>query len=181
MKFDVELSVGSGATSLEVETGPSPLSEVRAGRLDFTLGGESGSADWSEISARVYSILLGGKSYEVRAFRSDPDGRGGNAHFVIATGGLEFAVNILDRRTRRQKPTMIEGGAPQEIRAPMPGRIVKVLASEGLQVEAGDGLVVIEAMKMQNEIRAPRPGRVEKILVEEGNGVEAGASLLLLI
>ena len=181
MKFDVELSPDSGDHHLEVETGKSPLSEVRAGRLDFITGGKSASADWSEISAGVYSILLGGESFEVRVFRSDPDGRGENGHFVIATRGSEIDVKIRDRRARRQKSAISASGAPQEIRAPMPGRVVKVLAREGEPVEAGDGLLVIEAMKMQNEIRAPRPGRVEKVLVREGDGVEAGASLLLLV
>ena len=70
---------------------------------------------------------------------------------------------------------------PQDILAPMPGRIVKILVRENQEIEAGQGLLVMEAMKMQNELRAPRPGRVEKIYVSEDLGVEAGFKLLRLI
>ena len=63
----------------------------------------------------------------------------------------------------------------------MPGKIAKVLIAEGQQVSSGDGLLVIEAMKMQNEIRALRSGRVEKIYVSEGAGVETGFRLVRLV
>jgi biotin carboxyl carrier protein len=63
----------------------------------------------------------------------------------------------------------------------MPGKIVKILVLENQQVGEGQGLLVIEAMKMQNELRAPRPGRVEKVYVLEGSGVEAGFKLLRLV
>ena len=67
-----------------------------------------------------------------------------------------------------------------EVKAPMPGKIVRMLAQEGQQVALGAGLLVIEAMKMQNELRAPRAGRIAKIYVHEGLGVETGAKLLEL-
>ena len=62
----------------------------------------------------------------------------------------------------------------------MPGKVVKVLVTEGQQVSPGDGLLVIEAMKMQNEVRASRSGRVEKLHVTEGVGVETGFKLMRL-
>ena len=62
----------------------------------------------------------------------------------------------------------------------MPGRIVKVLVPEGSEVQQGESLLVIEAMKMQNEIRSPRAGRLERVYVTEGEGVETGARLLRL-
>ncbi|MGH9430679.1 MAG: biotin/lipoyl-containing protein [Terriglobia bacterium] len=183
MKFEVEIEAGKNRAEHWVEANVQPASSAaaRAGKLDFALDGERHSADWSEVSTGVYSILLNGKSYEVRIFRDDPDLRGENGHFAVSSSGVEFGVRIRDRRARPQKSTAATGNGPLEIRAPMPGRIVKVLASEGIDVECGDGLMVIEAMKMQNEIRAPRPGRVEKILVKEGTGVETGARLLLLV
>jgi biotin carboxyl carrier protein len=64
--------------------------------------------------------------------------------------------------------------------APMPGKIVKILVARRQEVAVGAGLLVIEAMKMQNELRAPRAGRVEEIYVEEGKGVETGAPLVRL-
>jgi len=69
---------------------------------------------------------------------------------------------------------------PQEIRAPMPGKVVKVLVKEEQDIGPGQGLVIIEAMKMQNELRAPRAGRVEKVYAQEGKGVETGTPLLRL-
>jgi pyruvate carboxylase subunit B len=63
----------------------------------------------------------------------------------------------------------------------MPGRIVKILVSEGQEVRGNQGLLVIEAMKMQNELRAPRAGRVERVYLAEGRGVEAGARLVRLV
>jgi len=63
----------------------------------------------------------------------------------------------------------------------MPGRVVKILVAPNREVGAGESLLVIEAMKMQNELRAPRRGRVEKIYVEEGAGVESGARLVRLV
>ena len=63
---------------------------------------------------------------------------------------------------------------------PMPGRVVRVLSAVGNDVAAGQGLAVIEAMKMENEIRAPRAGRVQEVAVREGQAVEAGALLLVV-
>ncbi|MDR3675511.1 MAG: acetyl-CoA carboxylase biotin carboxyl carrier protein subunit, partial [Acidobacteriota bacterium] len=74
----------------------------------------------------------------------------------------------------------IEAEGPQEIVAPMPGKIVKILVGEGEEVERGQGLLVIEAMKMQNELRAPRAGRVDRICIAEGQGVDTGARLVRL-
>jgi biotin carboxyl carrier protein len=62
----------------------------------------------------------------------------------------------------------------------MPGRVVRVLVTEGLDVEAGEGLVVIEAMKMENELKAPRKGRVSEVAVQEGQAVDAGALLVVV-
>jgi pyruvate carboxylase subunit B len=63
----------------------------------------------------------------------------------------------------------------------MPGKIVKVLVTEGQEVSRDQGLLVIEAMKMQNELRAPRAGRIERVYMEEGRGVESGARLVRLV
>ena len=71
-------------------------------------------------------------------------------------------------------------GGPARVQAPMPGKLVRVLVSAGQDVGAGQGLVVMEAMKMENEIRAPRAGRVKEAPVREGQAVETGALLVLL-
>jgi biotin carboxyl carrier protein len=90
-------------------------------------------------------------------------------------------VELGDPRRWRRTGSSIEAEGPQEIVAPIPGKIVKVLVTEGQEVERDQGLLVIEAMKMQNELRAPRAGRVERVYMAEGRGVETGARLLRLV
>ena len=72
------------------------------------------------------------------------------------------------------------GKGPQRIVAPMPGKVVKVLVQPGNQVAARQGVVIVEAMKMENELRAPRAGTVSEVKVVEGSSVEAGAILLII-
>jgi biotin carboxyl carrier protein len=90
----------------------------------------------------------------------------------------------MDPRQWRSQKTARGGGVEaegrQEIKAPMPGKIVRVLAKAGDAVEAGQGLLVVEAMKMQNEIKAPKTGKVEKVLVAEGQAVNAGETMAVI-
>ena len=99
----------------------------------------------------------------------------------MQTGGLEFLAEIIDPRSwrgRRHRGTEAEGR--QQIAAPMPGKVVRLLAKAGDAVEAGQGLLVVEAMKMQNEIRSPKSGTVERVLVTEGQAVNAGEVLCVV-
>jgi pyruvate carboxylase subunit B len=72
----------------------------------------------------------------------------------------------------------VQAEGRQQVVAPMPGKVVRVLVSAGEQVEAGQGLLVVEAMKMQNEIRSPKSGTVEKVVASEGQAVNAGDVLV---
>ncbi|HWQ03049.1 MAG TPA: biotin/lipoyl-containing protein, partial [Candidatus Nitrosotenuis sp.] len=74
----------------------------------------------------------------------------------------------------------LEAEGRQEILAPMPGKVVRVLVKSGDAVEAGHGLLVVEAMKMQNEIKSPKSGKVERVLVSEGQNVNAGETLAVV-
>ena len=100
---------------------------------------------------------------------------------MATVGRRRYLVELRDPRKWRQAGSAIELEGPQEILAPMPGKIVKILAREGQQVERDQGLLIIEAMKMQNELRAPRAGRVEHVYVEKGQGVETSTRLLRLV
>ncbi|MES1262163.1 MAG: acetyl-CoA carboxylase biotin carboxyl carrier protein subunit [Acidobacteriota bacterium] len=122
-----------------------------------------------ETEPGVYSVIEDGASYEVRAAGSE-----------ITIGGFRFEVTIDDPR-RWIRP----GGAacthgPVSIQAPMPGKIVRVLVAAGDEVTAGQGIVVIEAMKMQNELKSPRAGRVTTLRAKENDSVNAGAVLALI-
>ncbi|MGC2696779.1 MAG: biotin/lipoyl-containing protein [Candidatus Angelobacter sp.] len=125
------------------------------------------------ISAQngVLSLLLDGKSYEIK---QESDGTDTD----IVVGHQRFNASVRDPRSFRSRAQT--GAAEQgvkKIRAPMPGKVVRLLATAGSTVEAGQSVIVIEAMKMQNELKAPKSGMVKKINVKEGAAVEAGQTL----
>jgi biotin carboxyl carrier protein len=139
----------------------------------FTVDGRLVEAHAVRISRGAYSILLGGRSLEVTAEETSNG-------LLIRANGREFQVEIFDPRSwRRRRGAGIELEGRQQLVAPMPGKIVRVLVAAGEQVSAGQGLLVIEAMKMQNEIRSPKSGTVEKV-AREGQTVNAGEVLAIV-
>jgi biotin carboxyl carrier protein len=141
--------------------------EFDLSRREAAIDGRKIGADAAQISSGVYSILLGGQSFEVIVEKS---GEG----LLLRTAGREFHLEIVDPRAwRRGRAGSIELEGRQEVRAPMPGKIVRVLSAPGEKVEAGQGLLVIEAMKMQNEIRSPKSGTIDRLALE-GQTVKAG-------
>ena len=123
----------------------------------------------------VISILLGGKAYEVKRERA----LSGETHMIV--GSARYSSEVQDPRslkTRRAKGGFEEG--PQKLTAPMPGKIVRILVAEKGEVEAGQGVIVVEAMKMQNELKSPKKGVVSKVLVAEGATVNAGEALVII-
>ncbi len=125
----------------------------------------------------LYHLLLGVQSWTV-AVQAVEDGR-----WTMGVAGERVAVEAMDERTRQiralagARPVPKASGA---VVAPMPGLVVRVLVVAGQQVEAGEGLVVVEAMKMENELRAARAGVVAKVHVDVGQVVEKGAPLVTL-
>jgi len=101
--------------------------------------------------------------------------------FLIGLGGRSFVIAISDpKRLRSTESSSAHGHGSAEIAAPMPGRVVRVLVEVGAKVEAGAGLVVVEAMKMQNELKAPRAGKVVALHAEPGTTVNAGEVLAIV-
>ena len=163
MKFEVQLTGPSGKKTRIVEL------ERGAGDWRATLDGQPVEADAVEIAPHTISILLHGESHEIRIV-PQPDGT-----LKLQTGLHEFTAEVIDPRAwsgRRHGVPEAEGR--QQIAAPMPGKIVRVLVKPGDKVKAGQGLLVVEAMKMQNEIRSPKTGTVERLLAKEGQPVNAG-------
>ena len=149
------------------------LQKNGAWRAAFTVDGRLVEADAIRISHGAYSILLGGRSIEITVEETS----GG---LLARANGHEFQVEVIDPRSwRRARGAGIELEGRQQLVAPMPGKIVRVLVAAGQQVAAGQGLLVIEAMKMQNEIRSPKSGTVEK-LAREGQTVNAGEVLAVV-
>lgn len=145
-----------------------------AGRVRCRMDGQPFEADAIEVARGVYSILIGGQSLEVRVEESGPGLR-------VHAGGEEFHAEVIDPRQWRQRrgsAAVAEGR--QQVVASMPGKVVRVLVKTGDAVEAGQGLVVVEAMKMQNEIRSPKTGKVERLLVTEGQAINSGEVLAIV-
>jgi len=118
----------------------------------------------------VYSVLLDGRSYD--AFVEDtPTG------LVVTIEGHRFELEVRDPRRWSRKSAGAGAGAVQSIVSPMPGKVVRVLAAAGDEVVAGQGIVVVEAMKMQNELKSNRTGRVLSVPAKEGATVNAGELL----
>lgn len=175
-KLRVAIASASGSIEHALEL-RGATAEAKTSHIGYSLDGrESGEANWTEVEPGLYSILLGGRSYEARVSRavSGP----GTREYNVRVGADHYRVTIRDPRARRTGSDAASSTGPVEITAPMPGRVVKVLVREGEEVVAGQGVLVMEAMKMQNELRAPRSGKVERIHAAEGAGVEAGALLL---
>jgi biotin carboxyl carrier protein len=93
---------------------------------------------------------------------------------------VRIPVHVRNGRRRAGEAAAAGGAAVQRIGAPMPGKVVRVLVKAGDEVKVRQGLVVVEAMKMENEVRATRDGRVSELLVVEGQSVEAGATLVVV-
>lgn len=151
----------------------------QGGEVRCIVDGEAaGLANWARIAPGLYSILLEGRSYDVRV--NHRAGAGATPDYDVRVDSEPFRIALRDPRSRHQPTGAAVTTGPQEIAAPMPGKVARLLVKEGDQVEADQGLLVIEAMKMQNELRAPRAARVERIYAGEGAGVETGAPLIRL-
>jgi biotin carboxyl carrier protein len=143
------------------------------GPCAFSLDGREGQADIREIAPGVYSILLGARSFEVKI---EYDGEG----YSATVEGRRYAIVVRDPRRLSHAGSGLAQSGPLKLSAPMPGKIVRVLVEQGQTVAAGQGLIVVEAMKMQNEIKSPKAGVVQAVHVQQGGSVSAGQALLIV-
>lgn len=144
-------------------------------RLRCTIDGVPLEADAVRIAPGIFSILMEGESFEARV---EPERRG----LRLAVADKEWHAEVRDpREWRRNHGGVAEAEGRQQVLAPMPGKIVRVLVHTGDAVDAKQGLFVVEAMKMQNEIRSPKSGTVERVLVMEGQTVNAGEVLSIIV
>lgn len=166
MKLAVELD-GEPYT-LELERNGSASNYVLRGAIE-----SSGTASIAELMPGVFSVLLGTRSFEVRIAPSADA-------LEIWVGSKRHMVSLADERDRPNRTRKGGASGPVELRAQMPGKIIHLLVSLGAAVEAGQGLIVVEAMKMQNEMKSPKDGVVSKIHAIEGATVTAGEALLMV-
>ncbi len=151
---EVDVSISGGGVSVSLDGAPVDADVERVpGGLSLRLGN------------RVYDIVVGGKPESMH----------------LAAGAARGTAEVVSERMRaraRKQGGGASGG--KELRAPMPGRVVKVLVRAGDEVAAGDPCVVVEAMKMENELRAPTAGKISAVHVSEGVSVEGQALLVTL-
>jgi biotin carboxyl carrier protein len=164
--------------TIDVEIGGS-LRRVELERAGDTWHARIDGRDLSLNAARSpsgWSLLLDGDSYDV-SVRDD------GATLTVSVGGRTMVATVVDPRAYapRQRGTADDGhGGVRHVVAPMPGRVVKVLVRAGDRVTSRQGLVVIEAMKMENELRSPADALVREVRVSEDASVDAGAVLVVL-
>lgn len=164
---------------LRIEAGPYEyFLEMSAGNevVEYKLTGASakqGALSIREASPGIFSILEGRRSFTLRVAKHED-------WLEAWVNGRRVQFRISDARDRARAGRSFAASGPRELRALMPGKVVKLLVKEGDEVIAGTGLIVVEAMKMQNEMKSPRDGRVGRIHVGEGSAVGAGQALLVI-
>jgi biotin carboxyl carrier protein len=121
----------------------------------------------------VYLMFIGTKVYEARVCST------GQNSYSVDLRNRVFSVRFIDRKHRRIGTDGTQAGQ-QHLTAPMPGKVVRVLLSRGEEVTGGQGVVVVEAMKMQNEVKSPKAGRLVDVRVKEGDTVTANQILAIV-
>jgi biotin carboxyl carrier protein len=146
------------------------------GHFVVSVDGREWTIDAARVDAHTLSLLVGSSSQEVTVAADAVPGQ-----LAVGVKGVPLSVTVNGRRRWARKEEGSAGAGPQQLVAPMPGKIVRVLAKVGTGVQPRQPLIVVEAMKMENELRATRKGVVSELLVEEGQSVDAGTLLLVVV
>jgi len=147
---------------------------LELGGSEYNFDDSNGTASIEQIKPGVFSVLLGTQSFRVNIAEQ------GDKFEVVNSDGVTRLLSIADTRDRIGPADASASKGPAVIRAQMPGKIIKLLVEVGAAVEAGQGLIVVEAMKMQNEVKAPKGGVVTKILTAADATVVAGETLIVV-
>jgi biotin carboxyl carrier protein len=150
------------------------LEELTPESFAISLGKSRFEADLRRVGPASFSVLLENRSFDFDVVRDGEE--------VVVTsrhGSTRLAMVDAARRTTRGGQKREQKG-PAQIKAQMPGRIVNVLVKPGDEVKAGQGVVIVEAMKMENEVKAPKAGKVAEVKVVAGQTVEKGALMIVI-
>lgn len=150
--------------------------EMGDGVFEVTVDGQAHLVDALQLDHGAVSLIVDDASYSVEMEEV------GDGKVNVLVRDEVFRIELLDERRLRMR---LAGGrfsveGPQTVEAPMPGKVTRVLVSPGDEVKEGQGLVVVEAMKMENELGSPKDGTVKEIHVQEGASVEGGAKLVVV-
>src|SRR5512145_2667497 len=145
--------------------------EKEDGQLQAEIECNRVPVDFERVENNLYSMLVNGKSMTVGVVRK------GRKIQVFIDGDL-YELEAVSEREQRKTSHIVSG--VQEIKSPMPSRVVKILKGEGDEVTPDEGLIVVEAMKMESELKSPIAGKIRNIMVKEGDAVESGTVLLVV-
>jgi biotin carboxyl carrier protein len=160
----------------EAEIDGQPISlelDEKDGRVLARVGERHYDLEVQRPEDGVYLFFAGDKVYEIHVSVSEKNS------MQVAARNKSFTIRLIDRKHLRIGAEHTEAGRKQLL-APMPGKVVRILLNEGDEVEAGQGIVIVEAMKMQNEIKSPKSGRVVAMRVSEGDTVTANQVLAVV-
>jgi biotin carboxyl carrier protein len=160
--------LGDQSYTLEIE-------EIEKSLYRVSVDGNEFLVDGKKTGRTNYSLIVDNRSFEIEVDHAEDEYR-------VLVDGRNYHVNLVDERRVRigggQSEIQLQGR--QKVSVPMPGKVIAVLVSEGDSIEKGQGLVIVEAMKMENEVRSPIAGEVKEIKVKAGDAVEGGAVLLIV-
>ncbi|HEX8709971.1 MAG TPA: biotin/lipoyl-containing protein [Pyrinomonadaceae bacterium] len=162
----------------EIEGHKHELQLTREGsRVTAEIDGRRYEVEMRASQPGTYLLLSGGRVYDCRVDRPEV-GRGA---VEVSIGGRSYALTLTDpKRLRGGSGAGAQADGSAQIIAPMPGKVVRVLVELGAEVQAGDGIVVVEAMKMQNEMKSPKTGKVTALRAIPGTTVNAGDVLAII-
>lgn len=159
-----------GAQTYTVE-----IEEVGRSLYRVAVDGNEFFVDGKKTGLTNYSLIVDNRSFEVDVDITEDEYR-------VLVDGRSYRVELVDERRVRlgglQSGIQLQGR--QRVSVPMPGKVIEVLVGEGDRVEKGQGLVIVEAMKMENEVRSPIAGEVKQVRVKAGDALEAGALLMVV-
>jgi biotin carboxyl carrier protein len=168
--MELELNIDSRTAKLN-------LLKREGNQLIVDVDGEVYDLDMVRVAEGIYSIIYKGKSYNVEMIQGTTD-----KHYVVNTFYNSYEVEVVDAETKyirnRHKGDAHDG--ENSISTPMPGKVVKILVKVGDEVEVGQTVIIVSAMKMESEFKARKPGTVKAIHVQEGDLVE-GHKVMVVI
>src|ERR1041385_7242192 len=151
------------------------IEEIGKSVYRVSVDGNEFLVDGKKTGRTNYSLIVDNRSFEIEVDNSEDIYR-------VLVDGRTYHVSLIDERRvltgGGQTGSQLQGR--QKVSVPMPGKVIAVLVAEGDRVEKGQGLVIVEAMKMENEVHSPITGAVKEIKVKPGDTVEGGAVLLIV-